>query len=153
VDHHSGPLAPFEHCPPAREVPVASYLQDTKSKSTYDIRLQADLVVEGKSKSTPVCKVDLRGAYWSIRDLVAQQTVNGCNINTGDVLATGTISGSTKESHGCLWELTEGGEIAFDLEDGHKRVYLEDGDSIRLSAVAGTGVGFGDCVGTIIPAR
>jgi fumarylacetoacetase len=144
-------LDPFKLSSPPREFPVSSYLKDSVSKATYDIHLQADLATD--KSSTTICKSEMKWMYWSIRDLVAQQTVNGCNINTGDVLATGTISGSTEDSHGCLLELTQGGEKEFALDGGESRVYLQDGDSIRLTAIAGDGVGFGECVGTIVSAN
>jgi fumarylacetoacetase len=140
-------LAPFETTLPPRDIPVTSYLKDSKPKATYDIHLQADLVADGLS--TTVCKSELKWMYWSLRDLVAQQTVNGCNLNTGDVLATGTISGSTEDSHGCLLELTKGGGKPFILNNGEERMFLKDGDSIRLTATAGDGVGFGECFGAI----
>jgi fumarylacetoacetase len=143
-------LAPFEESPPPRDIPVASYLKDSKSKATYDIHLQADLITE--NSVTTICKSELKWMYWSLRDLVAQQTVNGCNINTGDVLATGTISGSTEDSHGCLLELTRGGEEVFKLGGGGERMFLNDGDAVRVSAQAGVGVGFGECIGTILSA-
>lgn len=144
-------LKPFEISPPPKDIPVTSILQDSKMHSTYDIHLQADLITE--KSTTTICKSELKWMYWTLRDLVAHQTSNGCNLNTADVLATGTISGTTDDSHGCLLELTRGGENAFTLEGGDSRTYLQDGDSIRLTAYASHGVGFGDCLGTIVPSR
>ena len=144
-------LKPSEISPPPKDIPVTSILQDSKEHSTHDIHLQADLLTE--DSTTTICKSELKWMYWTLRDLVAHQTSNGCNINTGDVLATGTISGTTIDSHGCLLELTRGGEDAFALEGGGSRTYLHDGDSIRLSACTIQGVGFGDCLGTIVSSR
>lgn len=84
---------------------------------------------------------------------MAHQTSNGCSLNVGDLLATGTISGETHESHGCLLELTKGGQEDFSIAGGLKRVFLEDGDGVRLSAFCGDGVGFGECFGQVLPAR
>lgn len=84
---------------------------------------------------------------------MAHQTASGCNIRTGDVLATGTISGTTSESHVCLMDVAPKGvmEIVSDAE--LKRIlFFDDGDTISLTATAGEGVGFGECVGTILPA-
>ncbi|KAK0127673.1 hypothetical protein ONS96_007192 [Cadophora gregata f. sp. sojae] len=139
-------------CPaPARELKVAPYLADSKIDNTYSIELKAELVADGQA--TTICESQLRTMYWSFRDLLAHQTSNGCNLNTGDILATGTISGETDTSHGCLLELTKGGEKDFDVAGGLKRKFLEDGDSIRISASCGNGVGFGECVGKVLPAR
>jgi len=142
-------LQPFATEGPPRELEVASYLKDPNPKNTYDLHLQADLIIDGKD--TTVCKADLQTMYWSFRDLIAHQTSNGCNLNTGDILGTGTISGSTAESHGCLLELTSGGQDSFQLSNGSSRVYLEDGDQVRISAIASDGVGFGECIGSILP--
>ncbi len=143
-------LKPFEVKAPERELKVASYLADSKPNNTYDVHLQADIIIDGQP--TPMCRSELKTMYWSFRDLVAHQTSNGCNINTGDILATGTISGSSNQSHGCLLELTHGGEKAFVVEGGGKRIYLEDGDTVLITGCAGEGVGFGECVGSILPA-
>lgn len=133
-----------------RELQVASYLVDPNPINSYDIALQADLITGGKS--TTICKTNLKAMYWTFRDLVAHQSSNGCRLNTGDILATGTISGSTDASHGCLLELTKGGQDSFEIGDGKSRVYIEDGDEIQISALASEGVGFGECTGKVLPA-
>lgn len=132
-----------------RELQVASHLDDPNPINSYDIRLQANLITG--SRSTTICKTNLNTMYWTFRDLIVQQTSNGCSINTGDILATGTISGSTGDSHGCLLELTKGGRDSFTVNGG-KRVYLEDGDVLQISALASDGVGFGECIAKILPA-
>lgn len=146
-------LEPFSTAPPPKQLPVATYLQDPKPKPSYDITLSASVLTG--SSVTQVCTAKLGWMYWTFRDLVAQQTVNGCSINSGDVLATGTVSGVGDDEHGCLVEMTRGGEVEWELVGGEKRRYLEDGDGVRLSAYAGDGegVGFGECVGFICPAR
>ncbi|KAI0408253.1 fumarylacetoacetase [Xylaria palmicola] len=144
-------LEPFETGRPARDVPAAAFLQDVKEKPSYDIALEAEIVSQGHA--TRVCKANIAWMHWTFRDLVAQQTVNGCNVNTGDVLATGTVSGKGDDEHGCLLEQTEGGKVEITLSDGQKRSYLQDGDTLRMTGYAGPGVGFGDCTGVIVPAR
>ncbi|OBT98397.1 hypothetical protein VE01_03147 [Pseudogymnoascus verrucosus] len=120
-----------------RELEVASYLVDPNPINSYDIALQADIITSGTS--TTICKSNLNAMYWTFRDLVVHQSSNGCCLNTGDILGTGTISGSTDESHGCLLELTKGGQDSFEIGDGKSRVYIEDGDEIRISALASNG--------------
>ncbi|KAH7370644.1 fumarylacetoacetase [Rhexocercosporidium sp. MPI-PUGE-AT-0058] len=139
-------------CPaPQKELKPVPYLADSKTDNTYSIQLKAELIVGGQA--TTICESEMKTMYWSLRDLLAHQTSSGCNLNTGDILATGTISGETKESHGCLLELTKGGEESFNIAGGSSRKFLEDGDSIRLTAVCGDGVGFGECIGKVLPAR
>ncbi|KAI1503556.1 fumarylacetoacetase [Biscogniauxia marginata] len=144
-------LEPFATTRPARETPVTAFLQEPKERPAYNITLEAEILSNGKA--TKVCTSNVSWMYWTFRDLVAQQTVNGCNINAGDVLGTGTVSGTGDDEHGCLLESTKGGKVEFTLVDGQKRTYLQDGDGLRMSGFAGDGVGFGDCTGFITPAR
>lgn len=143
-------LKPYETPAQSRELKVAPYLEDDKAASTYDIQLQAELLVNGER--TTICKSELKTMYWTFRDLIAHQTSNGCNLNTGDILASGTISGDTSESHGCLLELTRAGERSFDVAGGLTRTFLEDGDTVLISASMGEGVGFGECTGKLLSA-
>ncbi|KAF9869470.1 fumarylacetoacetate hydrolase [Colletotrichum karsti] len=144
-------LEPFATQPPVKDIPAQPYLLDKKEKSSYNIALKAEVLADGQA--TTVCQAQLSWMYWTFRDLVAQQTINGCNINTGDVLATGTVSGAGDDEHGCLLEMTKGGKVGWKTSDGQDRTYLQDGDGVRMSGYAGDGVGFGECVGFIEPAR
>ena len=89
--------------------------------------------------------------------MLTQQASNGCNLRPGDLLASGTISGSTKESRGCLLELTWRGAEPITLPSGETRRFLEDGDEIILRAncqAAGAArIGFGECLGAVQPAK
>lgn len=69
------------------------------------------------------------------------------------MLATGTISGDTGDSHGCLLEMTKGGTVHFTVDGAFSRTFLRDGDTVRISAYAGSGVGFGECVGQLVRAQ
>ncbi|KAK1984359.1 fumarylacetoacetase [Colletotrichum cereale] len=144
-------LEPFATQPPAKNIPAQPYLADKKEKPSYKIELKAEVLTGGEA--TTVCKAQLSWMYWTFRDLVAQQTINGCNLNTGDVLATGTVSGAGDDEHGCLLELTKGGKVGWKTTNGQDRTYLKDGDGVRISGYAGDGVGFGECVGFIDAAR
>lgn len=151
-------LAPFATAAPAREVPVSAFLQESaaRPRESYDVKLGAELLPAGgeaAAAAVRVCTSNLAWMYWTFRDLVAQKTVNGCNLNTGDVLATGTVSGDAADEHGCLMEMNKGGRVELALAAGLKRTYLLDGDAIRLTAYCGDGVGFGECTGVITPAR
>ncbi|KAH8679515.1 hypothetical protein BGZ60DRAFT_553877 [Tricladium varicosporioides] len=147
-------LEPFRSPLPLRnpDIPITAYLQDPLPNPGFEIKVEASLKPAGTETSSKICQSEFSSLYWTLRDLVAQQTVNGCGLSTGDVLATGTISGTTSESHGCLLEMAAKGGITIIAKDGEeKRRFLLDGDTVTLSAFAGKGVGFGECTGTILP--
>ncbi len=93
-------------------------------------------------------------AYWTPQQLIAHHTVNGCNLQPGDLLGTGTLSGPTADSLGSLLEITEGGKKAVTLHNGQTRTFLEDGDTIIMRAHcesdAAVRIGFGECRGVIL---
>lgn len=144
-------LEPFACEPPAKQFEPKPYLQDKKAKSTYDVKLKVDIVRDGRLKR--VCTAEQKWMYWTFRDLVAQQTINGCNLNTGDLLGTGTISGVGDDHHGCLLELKKPGGVAPKMVDGESLLWLNDHDKVIFSGYAGPGVGFGECVGELRPGR
>ncbi|NEX63077.1 fumarylacetoacetase [Noviherbaspirillum galbum] len=96
-------------------------------------------------------------AYWTVAQLVAHHTVNGCNLQPGDLLGSGTISGPQAGQGGSLLELSSGGKTPLVLANGERRTFLEDGDTVSLRAYCqGEGlrrIGLGECVGTVLPAR
>jgi fumarylacetoacetase len=94
--------------------------------------------------------------YWTMAQLVTHHTSNGCNLRTGDLLASGTVSGPTKESRGCLLERTWRGTDRLQLPTGETRAFLEDGDEVILRGFCERGgrprIGFGECRGRVVPA-
>jgi fumarylacetoacetase len=94
--------------------------------------------------------------YWTLGQMFAHHTSNGCNLRSGDLFASGTISGPTKESRGCLLELTWRGSEPLALPNGETRKFLEDGDEVILRASCerngATRIGFGECRGIVLPA-
>jgi fumarylacetoacetase len=98
-----------------------------------------------------------RHAYWTVAQLVAHHTVNGCNLQPGDLLGSGTQSGPTPDEAGSLLELTAGGQRPLTLANGEQRTFLEDGDRIILRGWSGRPgrprIGFGEVTGTVLPAR
>jgi len=98
-----------------------------------------------------------RHAYWTLAQMLTHHTSNGCNLQPGDLLGTGTLSGPTPAEAGSLLELGEGGKKPFTLPNGEMRAFLEDGDCVQLRAYAQRGdgprIGFGDSVGTLLAAR
>ena len=108
----------------------------------YDIALEVEL------NGAAIARTNTRHLYWSIAQQVAHLTVNGASLRTGDLLATGTISGPTRESRGCLIELSWNGQEPIELPGGDTRTFLEDGDEVVLR-----GDGIGEVRGRIEPAR
>ena len=139
-------LQPFECAAPQPEVPRPTYLQDPKAAAHYAVHLQVDLYPNKQQEAVTVCRSRLEWLYYTFRDLVAHQTVNGCPLRTGDLLATGTVSGSEEGTLGCLLEITKGGKQPLQLPDESSRNYLQDGDGVRLTAWAGE-LGSEQCVG------
>ena len=91
--------------------------------------------------------------YWNMCQQLVHHSANGCNFNVGDLCASGTISGPSDDSLGCLLELTWGGTKSLKLNDGASRKFLQNGDSISLKAYAeknGVRIGFGEAKGKII---
>ena len=84
--------------------------------------------------------------YWNLEQCVAHQAIGGCGLKTGDLLATGTVSGENDDEHGCLLEFMK-------ADTTPPRGYLQDGETVTLSGFCGDGVGFGECVALLQPAR
>lgn len=101
-------------------------------------------------------KVNARNLLWSFPQMLAHHAVNGCPFQPGDLLGSGTISGSSPTEYGSFLEQSENGKTTIELQGGEKRTFLEDGDEITIRGVCGsdeeTLVGFGECKGRIEPA-
>ena len=132
-----------------------------QQQGSVDIKLQVYLLTEKMrvNKLAPflLSESNPRDLYWTPAQLIAHHTSNGCNLQTGDLLATGTISGPSEASAGCLLELTRNGAKPILLPTGELRTFLADGDEITLSGfceVAGhPRIGLGESRATILPAR
>lgn len=131
------------------------YLRD-REDSVYDLNLAVDIITS-KSTTTVSQTKACDGLVWSFNQMIAHHTIGGCPMNVGDLLGSGTVSGKTEGSLGCLLEQTLNGQKEIVLQDGEKRIWLEDGDTVCLRAWAGdseTGlVGFGECSGQLISAQ
>jgi fumarylacetoacetase len=146
-------LKAFEVPAPERMGPVAGFMDD-EGAVNYDINLTGAITRNGKKTET--CKVGFETMYWTFRHMLAHHTIGGCGLRTGDLIASGTVSGEKEHEHGCLLELTKNGKKASKLSDGSELRYLADGDEVTYEAVVGdgsAGVGFGACIGVVKPAR
>jgi fumarylacetoacetase len=135
--------------PPQDPAPLP-YLREGEPRG-LDLRLEVRL--NGHVISRP----PFAGMYWSAGQQLAHLTANGASLRTGDLFASGTISGPQKHERGSLIELTWAGAEPLTLADGSTRVFLADGDLVEISATApgaaGTTIGFGPVTGRILPAR
>jgi len=133
---------------------AAAYLH-SEDDCTYDIELEVQLAPAGGGEPQPIVRSNFRHLYWSMAQQLAHHAATGCNMRTGDLLASGTISGPEKSSRGCLLELTWRGEEPVELRGGGKRTFLEDGDRVTMTGYAqgdGYRVGFGEVTGSLLPA-
>lgn len=147
-------LEPFMVPAPIQETEVLPYLQRANSNTAIDINLEVWLQPENK-KETKICTSNFKYMYWSIDQQLAHHTVNGCNINIGDMMASGTISGPTPDSYGSMLELTWNGTKPLTLEGGLPRKFLEDGDSVIIRGYArkeNVRIGFGETRAKVLPA-
>ncbi len=148
-------LEPFRCAGPRQEPQSLPYLRCDRDEA-YDIHLEVLLQAAGTNEPVRICASNLRHLYWNFCQQIAHHTCNGCNLRTGDLLATGTISGPTPDSRGCLLELTTGGRNPLVLPDGSTRTFLEDGDRVTMTGWCqgdGYRVGFGDVTGMLLPAK
>ena len=147
-------LEPFRCETPARELELLPHLQDV-GPMLYDIDLSVTLAPKGGQAST-ITRTNYNVMYYSAAQQLAHHTTSGCPMNAGDLLGSGTISGSGKHQRGSLLELSWGGEAPFTLASGETRSFIEDGDTLTLHGAAkgdGYTVGFGACTGTLRPAH
>ncbi len=146
-------LEPFRVMTPPREVPLLPHLAEP-GPLAYDIGLQVGLTPLN-GVETVISQTNSNELYYSAAQQLAHHTSSGCPMNTGDLLGSGTISGPEKANRGSLLELSWGGKEPFTLADGSTRSFIQDHDTLTLRGAAqGDGfiIGFGDCVGQVIPA-
>jgi fumarylacetoacetase len=123
----------------------------------FDITLEVSLRTQKMSEPVRVSRGSSRDLYWTIAQLIAHHASNGCNLQPGDLLASGTVSGTTKESRGSLLERAWRGQEPVELPGGERRSFLEDGDEVVMRAwcerEGHPRIGFGECRGTVLPVR
>jgi fumarylacetoacetase len=147
-------LEPFRKPLPRQDPEPLPYLRG-KDDFTFDIHLEARLQTSSMDSPAVITRTNFQNLYWSIAQQLAHHTVNGCNLQPGDLLASGTISGSSEESRGCMLELTWRGANPLKLPNGETRKWLEDADKLAITGWSegnGYRVGFGEVSGRIVPA-
>jgi fumarylacetoacetase len=145
-------LEPFRKPLPPQDPEPLPYLR-AKNDFTFDIHLEA-LLETASMHAHEITRSNFQNLYWSMAQQLAHHTVTGCNLQPGDLLASGTISGATEESRGCMLELTWRGANPLKLPNGETRKWLEDGDTLSISGWSqgnGYRIGFGEVTGRILP--
>ena len=148
-------LAPFQSPLPSQEPAPLAYLR-AADLTGLDIQLEVTLEAAAGGRPTVISRTSASELYWSLAQMIAHHTVGGCNLRPGDLLGTGTISGQAAGTYGSLLELAQRGKSPVRLESGDQRIFLHDGDTVTLRGWcegAGYRIGFGECRGTILPAR
>ena len=159
-------LEPFRRAQPARpegDPQPLPYLLDQRDQATgaFDIELEVLLLTERmREQGLPAHRLALSNTlnmYWTVAQLIAHHSVNGCQLQPGDLFGSGTLSGATPDAFGSLLETTVGGKQPVELASGELRKFLEDGDEIILRARCQrdgvASIGFGECRGKIIAAN
>ncbi|MEW9670219.1 fumarylacetoacetase [Ammoniphilus sp. 3BR4] len=147
-------LEPFRVEGPEQSPEPLPYLKQSRP-SAFDIHLEVHLQGENMAESQRICTTNFHHLYWSMAQQIAHHTVGGCNLRTGDLLASGTISGPEKESRGCLLESTWRGAEPIQMSNGEQRVWIEDGDQLTITGWCegdGYRIGFGEVNGRVLPA-
>ncbi|WP_425219967.1 fumarylacetoacetase [Ralstonia solanacearum] len=150
-------LEPFRVANPEQSPAPLDYLRQSRPNA-YDIALETALRPHGGERAT-IARTNFRAMYWTMAQQLAHHTVSGCNVRVGDLMGSGTISGTAPDSYGSLLELTANGKQPLQLDHGGKgttRAFLEDGDEVVMTGWCqgdGYRVGFGEVRGEILPAR
>ncbi|MFM0174597.1 fumarylacetoacetase [Paraburkholderia sediminicola] len=147
-------LEPFRVAQPAQEPQPLAYLRHD-GEHAFDITLEVKLRPHQAKEASTIALTNFKHMYWTMAQQLAHHTVSGCNTRVGDLMGSGTISGPTEDSFGSLLELTWNGKKPLELQEGGTRSFIEDGDELTLAGWCqgeGYRVGFGACVGEILPA-
>lgn len=146
-------LEPFRVEGPSQEEPKPlEYLQQTGTHS-FDINLQVAIEPEN-AEETVVSNSNFKYMYWSMAQQLAHHTINGCRVNSGDLMGSGTISGPTPDSYGSMLELSWGGKNPIAMKDGSERRFINDGDTVIMRGYCQNDtirIGFGEVSSKLLP--
>ena len=145
-------LEPFRTKSPKQEPMPLTYLQQ-KGKNAFDINLEVAIQPE-KGEPTVVSKTNFKYMYWTMSQQLAHHTSNGCRVNSGDMMGSGTISGPTPDSFGSMLELTWGGKNPIVLKDGTERKFINDYDTVIMKGFCHNShvrIGFGEVSSQLLP--
>jgi len=146
-------LEPFRTKGPEQSPEPLPYLKQ-KGKKAFDINLEV-LIKPENSEETVVSRSNFKYMYWSMAQQLAHHTINGCRVNSGDMMGSGTISGPTEDSFGSMLELTWGGQKPLKMKDGSERKFINDNDTVIVRGYCQKGnlrIGFGEVSSKLLPA-
>jgi fumarylacetoacetase len=136
---------------------IPAYLNDPFDRASGGLNVELTAEIDTGSGPATIVRTNAAELFWTLAQMVAHQASGGAPLETGDLIATGTVSGAADEARACLVEITRLGQEPLTLPDGTKRVMLEDGDTLtlrgRATAEGYVPIGFGPCSGTIMPAK
>jgi fumarylacetoacetase len=145
-------LEPFRVASPKQEPTPLPYLQQTGNHS-FDINLEVAIEPEN-AITTIVSQSNFKYMYWTMSQQLAHHTVNGCRVNSGDMMGSGTISGPTEDSFGSMLEITWGGKNPIKMNDGSERKFINDGDTVIIKGFCQNNevrIGFGEVSSKLLP--
>ncbi|GIZ08591.1 fumarylacetoacetase [Flavobacterium sp. UMI-01] len=146
-------LEPFRTSSPKQNPSPLPYLQQ-KGKHTFDIQLEVAIQPENCEIPTVVTKSNFKYLYWTMNQQLTHHTSNGCRVNSGDMMGSGTISGPTSDSYGSMLELTWGGKNPITLNDGTERKFINDNDTVIMKGFCKNSqvrIGFGEVSSQLLP--
>ncbi|RXR21572.1 fumarylacetoacetase [Flavobacterium stagni] len=146
-------LEPFRVASPEQNPEPLPYLQQ-KGDRAFDIQLEVAIQPEN-SEETVVSRSNFKYMYWTMAQQLAHHTINGCRVNAGDMMGSGTISGPTPDSFGSMLELTWGGKNPLTMKDGSERKFINDNDTVIIRGFCQNEtirIGFGECASKLLPA-
>lgn len=146
-------LEPFRTKGPEQSPEPLPYLQQ-KGEKAFDINLEV-LIKPENSEETVVSRSNFKYMYWSMAQQLAHHTINGCRVNSGDMMGSGTISGPTEDSFGSMLELSWGGQKPLKMKDGSERKFINDNDTVIIRGYCQKGnlrIGFGEVSSKLLPA-
>ena len=148
-------LAPFKTACPTQEPKPLAYLNEADSNNSFDINLSVELLPKNADSATVICETNFKYMYWSMAQQLTHHTITGCKVEVGDMMGSGTISGSTPDSYGSMLEIAWNATKPVTLDGGATRSFIEDGDTVIMKGYSekdGIRVGFGEVRGKVLPA-
>jgi fumarylacetoacetase len=146
-------LEPFRVASPEQNPKPLPYLQQEGNRA-FDIQLEVAIQPENVGE-TVVSRSNFKYMYWTMAQQLAHHTSNGCRVNSGDMMGSGTISGPTEDSFGSMLELTWGGKNPLTMQDGRERKFINDNDTVIIRGYCkneAIRIGFGECSSKLLPA-
>lgn len=148
-------LEPFKTHSPKQEPQPLNYLREDHSSNSYDIHLSVELKAQHAEVADVISQTNFKYMYWSMAQQLTHHTIAGCNVQVGDLMGSGTISGPTPHSYGSLLEITWNATQPLTLSNGEQRSFLQDGDTLIMKGYCqkeNLRIGFGEVSGKVLPA-